>query len=325
MSIRTVLVTGAAGFLGSEIVRSGTAAGLQIIALDRRTPAEGANIEYRLSDIQDKASLLEALAGANTVIHAAGLAHVFGNAAAMEDRFTAINEVGTRNVLEASAAAGVNHLILISSVAVYGTSGYPYDESRDCHPRSPYATSKWRAEQRAREIAEASGIALTILRLSTLYGAEDPGNMGRLIRLISRGRFVWVGDGSNRKSIIHRTDAARACLVAAAARPAGSAVFNVAVAPHTMAEIVTQISRALGKNVPRVRLSRGVAAPLQKAASAVPGRPRLLAETLAKWLEDDVFDGSRFARTFNFSPEVGLEKGIREEVAWYLGQTHAAK
>jgi nucleoside-diphosphate-sugar epimerase len=114
-------------------------------------------------------------------------------------------------------------LILISSVSVYGpyTLGL-YDENTPCRPVGPYPLSKFHAELRAIEIADKSGMALTILRLATLYGEGDPGNVGRLIRSLDQGRFVWIGDGSNRKSLLYKRDAARACVAVASSPAAGT-------------------------------------------------------------------------------------------------------
>jgi len=91
------------------------------------------------------------------------------------------------------------------------------------NPVGPYALSKYNAKLRAIEIARDSGMALTILRLATLYGEGDPGNVGRLLRTLDRGRFLWIGDGSNRKSLLHKGDAARACM-AVAERPAWASI-----------------------------------------------------------------------------------------------------
>ena len=68
-------------------------------------------------------------------------------------------------------------------------------------------------------------MALTILRLATLYGEGDPGNVGRLMRKLDRGRFLWIGDGSNRKSLLYKGDAARACM-AVAERPASGITIS---------------------------------------------------------------------------------------------------
>ena len=103
-----------------------------------------------------------------------------------------------------------------------------------CNPVEPYALSKYNAELRAIEIARESGMALTILRLATLYGEGDPGNVGRLMRTLDRGRFLWIGDGSNRESLLYRGDAMRACM-AVAERPAlGINIYNVSAPACTM-------------------------------------------------------------------------------------------
>ena len=312
-----MLITGAAGFLGSEIVRQGTAAGLTICATDRRPFQTLAGSESHCADILDPASLAAAITGVDAVIHAAGLAHVFRDADALVSRFSAINEVGTANVAQASAHAGVRHLVLVSTVAVYGGSTPNYDEDVPCHPVGPYAQSKWQAEQRAREIAQLAGMQLTILRLATLYGEGDPGNVARLIRSVDAGRFMWVGNGSNRKSLLHRDDAARACLAALHRSDGNVHVYNVAAAPYTMRQVVEGIAGVLGRRLPRLRVPQAAAVQLARAAAVGPRRLHSLSATLQKWLADDIYDGSRFQQAYAYSPQVNLEEGLRREVTWY--------
>jgi nucleoside-diphosphate-sugar epimerase len=62
-------------------------------------------------------------------------------------------------------------------------------------PEGPYAESKWQAERFLIDYCQKKGMNLTILRLATLYGEGDPGNMARLIRLIDKGLFIWAGGG----------------------------------------------------------------------------------------------------------------------------------
>jgi len=84
--------------------------------------------------------------GAECIIHAAGLAHIFDKTKADNAPFKAVNEIGTANVAQTAAKAGVKHFILISSVSVFGpfTRGV-YDESRPCRPEGKYAESKYQA------------------------------------------------------------------------------------------------------------------------------------------------------------------------------------
>ncbi len=208
--------------------------GISPYATDLHESPAVAGVNYGRSDIVSSPGPLPK--GLTCVIHAAGLAHVFDSARTGNAPFHSVNVAGTVNMLQAAVRAGVGHFILISSVSVYGpfTEG-SWNEDAPCKPAGPYASSKYEAEIQARDIAVKTGISLTILRLATLYGEQDPGNVGRLVRLLDRGRFMWIGTGANRKSLLYKEDAARAC-VRAASRPAsGIGTYNVSAPPCTMA------------------------------------------------------------------------------------------
>jgi len=316
-----LLVTGANGFLGSEIVRQAIGAGLGVRATGRRDVSRLSEVEYHRANILDPNSLIPSLDGVEVVIHSAGLAHVFKKSKSSDAHFQEINEKGTANAIRMAAQVGVQHFILISSVSVYGGSTRSgCDENAACHPDGPYAESKWRAEQRAIEIAKASGTSLTILRMATIYGEEDLGNVGRLMRTIDQGRFLWVGDGSNRKSLIHREDAARACLHALHEPNPGINIYNISAPPCTMRDVVDGLASALGRQVPNWRVPASVALMFIGLASRLTWRHGRLGDlhaTLRKWLADDVYDASKFEKTFNFRAKVKLSEGLIREVAWY--------
>lgn len=317
-----LLLTGANGFLGSEIVQQAIVANLSVRTTDISPETLSPDVDYRPADILDLSSLNSIFRDVPLVIHAAGLAHIFDKTKAANAPFKEINEVGTANVAQAAANAGVKHFILISSVSVYGpfTRGV-YDESKLCCPEGKYAESKYQAELHAIEIAKKSDMALTILRLATLYGEGDPGNVARLMRTIDRGRFIWIGNGSNRKSLLHSQDAARACL-AVVQRPAiGVNIFNVSALPCTMREVVEGLAGALGKHIPPFGIPASLVRGISELFSILPvSRLQNLGATTRKWLADDVYDGRKFEHAFNFQSRVNLAEGLRREVAWYREQ-----
>lgn len=320
---KLTLITGATGFLGAEIVRQFEVNGTAVCTTGRR-PAPDLPA-YRPHDLvrnQDVAALLHRV---DRVVHVAGLAHNNGARKSDRHRFFEVNVAGTEALAKAAARAGVGHFVFISSMSVYG-SRCPAnaDETSACQPAGPYAESKWEAERRLMALAQRYGFWLTILRLATLYGEGDPGNVARLMRAIDRQRFVWVGRGENLKTLMHREDAARA--VALAADRQGGApidVFNIAGAPVCVRDVVEILAFELGKKVPRFVIpGTAIRLLLTVGASAWPLRAKAkrFLSTLDKWLGDDVMDGSKFAREFGFHPRVGLAEGLSREVDWYRGE-----
>lgn len=319
MSTCQCVVTGANGFLGREIISRLLMSGISMRVTDISPVCPTPGVQYHQADISQQQHLSPVVESASTVIHAAGLAHVFALRTVDKDLFYKVNVVGTKNMVVAAAEAGITHFILISSVSVYGPSNPGMcSEDNSCRPVGAYAESKYNAEMEAQEIARKSGMALTILRLATLYGEGDPGNVGRLIRALDRGSFLWIGDCSNRKSLLYKGDAARACL-AVASRPAnGVNVYNVSAPSCTMRDIVDGIAMTLGKKPLPVRIPAPFALTAGKFLSCLPEkRLSRLYSTIEKWLAEDVYDTSCIERDYGFHTRVDLIEGLKREVHWY--------
>lgn len=314
------LLTGATGFLGQQIARQYPEPHNNLRCSGRSSSAELP--DYHSANLCDPRQLPPLLENVDTVIHAAGLAHQFGKQQAAEDAFFQHNVGATENVLNASAQTGVRHVVLVSSVSVYGPNG---ETTRDTYePEGPYGHSKLEAERVASQIAQQSDLQLTILRMATIYGEGDPGNVRRLLRTLDRGRFVWIGTGQNRKSLIHVEDAARACVLAAASPRESSddliKVYNVSAAPCSMRDVVQTLEAALGVKPARMWLPASVPLCCTWAAAKLTrgrGLPGRVNQTIHKWLRDDAYDGTPFMDEYGFRPQVSLQDGISREVAWH--------
>jgi len=321
MTMGNILVTGANGFLGSSIIRQAINEGLSIIATDHYYNSKlPTNIAFVPADILDVSSLKNVCRDVESVCHVAGLAHVFNNLQKRKECFHQINVVGAENVAHAAILAGVKHFVLISSVAVYGGVALGRDETSECHPEGPYALSKWQAERTLINLCQNEKINLTILRLATLYGEGDPGNLRRLIRLIDRGRFIWIGKGENFKSLLHCEDAARACVTALMYPTPGINIYNVAAPPRKMHDIVKKMYDALGKRIPKVHIPANfvlISEKVIRRLSCNHTKLVTLHNTIQKWLADDYYSTDNFCKTFDFQTKVDLDEGIRREVEWY--------
>jgi nucleoside-diphosphate-sugar epimerase len=323
MTASRVLVTGATGFVGSAVASQCQAAGWTVRTTGRAAVPPVPLPDYFQADLTSSEASATLLRGVGLVVHAAGVAHQFGKASGNVELFRRGNVEATRTMVQAAARAGVRHFVLISSASVYGDRPQGvYDESAPCRPTGPYAESKVQAEKCAEQIAAQAGMPMTMLRLTTVYGEGDPGNVARLMRVIDRGRFVWIGSGRNKKSLIHRDDVARACVAVLNGTAAGVRAYNIAAPPCAMRDVVEGLAKALGRRMPRIRLPAAPVLMLTKMIAVLGSRRGRLARlhtTVQKWLADDVFDGSAFCRDFDFQPVIDLADGLRREVAWYRG------
>ena len=265
-------------------------------------------------------------------MHAAGWAHDFKPSAASAERMNRLHIEGTRNVVAAAAESGVGAIVHISSVAVYGRAKSGIcSELTAPDPDGSYAESKLGAEGEATIVAARWRMPLTILRLTTLYGEGDPGNLARLMRAIDRRRFLWIGDGSNVKCLLHVEDAARAVLGVVRRPEAGSQIFNVSAPPCPMREVIEHVALSLGRSVPPMFLGRPAALSAVKWATRVAGgcpSLRPMTRTLEKFLASDRVSGEAFERAYGFEAQIPLREGLRREAEWYrrsLGREPAPK
>ncbi len=324
---RLLAVTGATGFLGSEILKVGSYE-LQVVGLARS--ASPTDFPVQRVDFESISSTT--FHGVEQVIHTIGLAHQFGRRADNRQGFEQTNVDLTRRTAVAAAEAGVRHFILISSVAVYGSGEVSRTELDDCRPQGNYGETKLAGEQAAIAALQNTTTKLTILRLATLYGPGDRGNVHRLIQGLRRGTFPSIGKGDNFKTLLHVRDAALACLkvaetfsVSDADNPNSSAVeiFNVAASPVLMREIVQEICGALKISAPRFKVKEELAREVVNIADLVfrhRGAGAKLKTLVHKWLRDDLYDGQKFNLRFSFAPSTSLTDGIRSQVKAYLLQ-----
>lgn len=187
-----VLVTGGTGFLGRAVCGTLLGKGLRVTAMVRSPDAwlpDGV-VRWVAPELPDLApDAAQFLAGVDVVVHAAGRAHKLQDRATVPlTAFRRVNTEGTLTLARAAASAGVARFIFVSSIGVNGSqSGSQAFRAEDpSNPDSPYAQSKWEAEQGLANIQAETGMAVLQVRPPMIYGKSAPGNFALLARLVRK-------------------------------------------------------------------------------------------------------------------------------------------
>ena len=249
----TILVTGGAGYVGSELTSHLVDAGYDVRILDSFEGSSPRNLvgtpeyEFVRGDVRDHGAVRRAVRGADAVIH---LAAITGAADSHEIRESVldVNFRGTESVVSAAVEEGVDRFVLASSCNVYGNAfAEDLDEDATPRPANPYAESKLEAEK---AVANAP-IDGTSLRLATNFG-WSPGVRFNLVvndfafRALNDEPLTVYGDGRNWRPFLHVRDSARAFASALQWDPG---TYNVGMDNFRIEEIVQMVARVAGKPV----------------------------------------------------------------------------
>lgn len=323
---QTALVTGAGGAIGPTLVRRLLAQGYAVRALVRESASAAGlpgGVEIVCCDIADGRLVRQAVAGADVVFHLAAKLHVNNPSPDLKDEYFRVNVEGTRCIAEAARAAGVRRLVFFSTINVYGNSqpGQLFDEETPLSPDSMYAETKIEGETIA--LAETPAI---VLRMAAVYGPGMKGNYTRLVQAIRRRRLPLIGDGRNRRTLVHVEDACDAAVAAAEKDAALGQVYNVTDGRvHSLREITSAIAVALKQSPPRLHLParpvRMAAGLLEDGLRVVGKKSPITRATIDKLTEDIAVSGEKIQRELGFQPRYDLRVGWLQTVGQMSEET----
>lgn len=163
-----------------------------------------------------------------------------------------VNVGGMRNVLEAMHVNGIKRIVFTSSVAIYGLNKHNPSETHPADPFNHYGKSKWQAEEVLQSwYKEHPDWNINILRPTVIFGERNRGNVYNLLKQISSGRFLMVGDGDNKKSMAYVGNIVTFIKYLIDNVTTGYNVFNYIDKPdYTMNDLVEHVSHVLGKHIP---------------------------------------------------------------------------
>jgi UDP-glucose 4-epimerase len=248
---RNVAVTGASGFIGVRLCAELKDAGALVTALSR-TPTDGPWHSHVSHDFGSGPLAGGALSGIDIVFHLAGYAHALTTPLASDEPYRRINVDGTREVLEASTAAGVRRLVFVSSVKAMGEGGsQQIDENFDATPTSAYGVSKLAAEKLLLAAHRECGLDTRVVRPCLVYGPGQRGNLERLFLLVEKWWFPALMIRTNRRSFVHVDDVVGALLTVSITDGLDGGHYIVCgPQPYSTFDLQDLMLRALGKDSP---------------------------------------------------------------------------
>lgn len=338
--VLNVLVTGAAGFIGSHVIERLSAAGHRVRGMVRAAPQEelvrGFGGEPIRGDVTQVQSIREAVAGMDTVIHVAAKVTDWGR----WSEFEAATVRGTENTLRAAADAGASRFVLVSSVAIYDNRVgdrlhvVPEDTPHNgCGDRllGHYSRSKLLAEDAAWDFHRRGELAVSVLRPAWVYGPRDRTVLPRLIEYFNTPLACWLGRRDPVCDPIYVTDVAD-CIISAASDPrAVGQAYNVAPADEIMLRrFLGLLCGELGVRLPRwtanYSLVMGFARTIESGARLLRMKnpPFLTVAGVATVTTDRHYDPAKAMGELGWRPTVSLEHGVKLTADWFRSQPDLA-
>ena len=202
-----ILVTGANGFIGTQLSETLANSGHQVrdtarsIAANRSTTREMITCDLESADTLDHLTT-----GCDAIVHLAGRAHVMSDdPATSESLYLSANVDVTKRLAQSAARTGVKRMILMSSVKVNGESttiDSPFTSQDTPNPQDPYGRSKTQAEQTLWDVASTSGLEGVVIRPPLVYGPGVRANFASLIGIVDRGIPLPLGSIQNKRSFV---------------------------------------------------------------------------------------------------------------------------
>jgi nucleoside-diphosphate-sugar epimerase len=304
-----VLITGAAGFIGSHLAESLSELGALVTVLDDLSGGSVENlegfgpVEFVQGSILDRRLLDRCVAGREFVFHLAALGSV-PKSVEQPELYTQVNTVGTQNVLEAARQARVRRVMFAASSSAYGNNGVPWVETMPILPCSPYAATKVAGEALFRAYSASYGLDTVSLRYFNIFGPRQNANsayaavIAAFAKAMMAGKPpVIYGDGEQTRDFTFVHNAVQANLLAARHRESlGGEVFNV----------------GCGAPISVNRLSELMAQSLKK-----PNVKPVYEPERAGDLKHSFADLQRIQSNLDYRPIVRFEEGLKVTVDWY--------
>jgi nucleoside-diphosphate-sugar epimerase len=317
----SAFVTGGSGFIGGRLIGRLTREGVKVRALarsdDSAAKVEAAGAEPVRGDLDDEDAMRAGAEGCKYAFHVAAKVEDWGDPA----DFERLNVEGTKRVLRATRAAGVERFVHVGTEAAL-LAGDPLvnaDESAPLRPdsKSLYPSSKAKAELAVRD-ASADGFATVVVRPRFVWGPGDATVLPTIVDAVESGKFAFIGGGGHRTSTTHVDNAVEGMVLAADKGAPGAAYFVTDGDPIVFREWIGKLLDTQGVEAPDKSIPRPVAAAVAAGGEAawrllrLKGAPPLTRMTCWVTGLECTLDDSAARRDLGYVPVVTREQGLEQ-------------
>ena len=323
--MKIALVTGINGFIGSNLAERLLKEGWKVRGLVRKTSdlkfLEGMNIEYYYGDITEPKSLIEPMTGAHQVFHVAALSSDWGPF----EKFYKINVEGTMNVARAAHAAGVERMVYVSTVAMYGFGRQNVKESDErLHTNFPYCETKKIAEEQVFEFARQSGLRIAAVKPGNVFGPKDHTFIEKYCDALIAGKAGYIDGGARKTCPVYVENLVDGIMLVSEKEEAiGETFFITDGLDITWKEFTDKISIELGikptKSSFPYFLAFAVAVIMEFIYTAFDSKepPLLTPYRIYNGGKDYTFSIEKARTVLGFEPKVSFDEALQKTVFWY--------
>ncbi|MES2400038.1 MAG: NAD-dependent epimerase/dehydratase family protein [Pseudomonadota bacterium] len=316
-SVRTVMVTGANGFIGKAVCADLPLRGYRVLGVVRhntRTDLPHGTECVSMKEINEDTLWSDVLTGVDSIVHLAARVHLMHETAADPlTEFRRTNVTLTLNLARQASAAGVRRFVFISSIKVNGEvtpAGQPFNAEDQPHPTDPYGVSKYEAEQGLLNIAAETGMEVVIIRPVLVYGLGVKANFHSMMHWLLKGVPLPLGALSNRRSLValdNLADLIATCLQHA---DAANQIFLASDGEDlSISGLLRRMGVALGRSVWLIPVPVMV---LRAGARLV--RREAVVQRLSDSLQVDI---SKTKRVLGWNPPVRVDDALRETARYF--------
>lgn len=325
--MQSIMVVGATGFIGKHLVNKLLDMGKNVTIFILKNDSMPTEWQKKVSvirgNITDKTTTKGIFDKIDIVFHLAAHVHDFSTSKEQENKHYLINVEGTRNLLQEASKANIKQFIFFSSIkAMAENSMHPIDESFSPTPLTPYGKSKLAAEKLVEEYSLKSGFNSVILRFPMVYGPGNKGNIYKMIEAIDKNRFILIGRGLNKRSIVYVDN-----IIDASVKILGykNKLNNTFIVTDGINYTVSELYESIAKGLNRKKLSFYIPLSIAKIFGTIGTFGEYLTHRnlpislskIRKLTDSFVVSSKKIEKEINFQPKYNLFNTLNKTINWY--------